>query len=274
MKYSNLIDVFEMFWNKFLEWIPELITAIILLVLGIWIIRFIAKRLRKTKLYTSFEPSIAHFGVISVKIVLYVILFMIIVSMLGIPMTSFIAILGSIGIAIGLALQGHLSNIAAGIEILILKPISDGDFVQIAGNIGTVKKIRLFFTVLLTIDNKQVIIPNNVIVTTPLLNFNEERIRQLDLRVGISYSSNIQVARDIILNLLTNDPRVNLEIEKPYVAVAELADSSVNLLVRAWTSSEHFMNLQWEFLEKVKMEFDKNGVEIPFPQLVVHKSEN
>lgn len=268
------MNVFELLWTEFIAWLPGLIIAVFLLILGIWLIRLVAKKLRKTKLYGNFEPSIAHFGVISIKITLYVILFLIIVSMLGIPMTSFIAVLGSIGIAIGLALQGHLSNIAAGIEILILKPISDGDFVQISGQVGTVKKIRLFFTILLTIDNKQVIIPNNLIVTTPLLNFNEEGIRQLDLRLGISYSSNIQTARDIILNILTNDPRVNQEIEKPYVKVAELADSSVNLLVRAWTNSDDYMNLQWEFLERVKLEFDKNGVEIPFPQLTVNQSLN
>jgi small conductance mechanosensitive channel len=188
-------------------------------------------------------------------------------------MTSFIAIIGSIGIAIGLAMQSHLSNIAAGIEILILKPIKDGDFVQIDNYTGTVKKVRLYFTELTTVDNRQVVIPNNIIMSKSLENFTKEEFRKLDLVVGISYDSNIRDARNLILNLLEKDIRVLKEPDLPLVAVGELAESSVNLVVRCWTKTDDLQNLKWDFLENLKNEFDNAGIKIPFPQREVHQRQ-
>jgi small conductance mechanosensitive channel len=273
MNEHKLLNVFELFWNKLIQWLPEVFTSLIVLLIGIWVIRFIAKRLKKTPIYKSFEPSIAHFSVIVIKIILYVILFLSIASLLGIPMTSFIAIIGSIGIAIGLAMQSHLSNIAAGIEILILKPIKDGDFVQIDNYTGTVKKVRLYFTELTTVDNRQVVIPNNIIMSKSLENFTKEEFRKLDLVVGISYDSNIRDARNLILNLLEKDIRVLKEPDLPLVAVGELAESSVNLVVRCWTKTDDLQNLKWDFLENLKNEFDNAGIKIPFPQREVHQRQ-
>lgn len=273
MNEQKLLNVFDLFWNKLIQWMPEVITSLIVLLIGIWVIRFIAKRLKKTPIYKSFEPSVAYFAVVSVKIFLYLILFIMILSLLGIPMTSMIAILGSIGIAIGLAMQSHLSNIAAGIEILILKPVKDGDFVQIDGYTGTVKKVRLYFTELTTVDNRQVVIPNNIIMSKSLENFTKEDLRKLDLIVGISYDSDIKNARNIILNILNEDQRVLHEPDEPIVEVAELAESSVNLVVRCWTQTSDLLNLKWHFLESLKSEFDKSGIKIPFPQREVHQRQ-
>lgn len=270
MNEHKLLNVFELFWNKLVQWLPEVASSLILLIIGIWIIRLIARKLKKSPVFKSFEPSVAYFAVVSVKIMLYLILFIMILSLLGIPMTSLIAILGSIGIAIGLAMQSHLSNIAAGIEILILKPVKDGDFVQIDGYTGTVKKVRLYFTELTTVDNRQVVIPNNIIMSKSLENFTKEDLRKLDLIVGISYDSDIKNARNIILNILNEDSRVLHEPDEPIVAVAELAESSVNLVVRCWTQTSDLLNLKWHFLESLKTEFESSGIKIPFPQREVH----
>ncbi len=194
--------------------------------------------------------------------------------MLGVPTTSLIAILGSIGIAIGLALQSHLSNIAAGLEILILKPIKSGDFVLIDGYTGTVKKVAFFFTYLNTVDNRLVIIPNNDIMNKPLINFTAENFRKLDLIIGISYFSDIKLAKEIIFNILSEDERVMNEPDLPLIVVNNLGESSVEILVRAWTKTEFALDLRYTFLEKVKTEFDKSGVVIPFPQRDIHIYEN
>lgn len=248
--------------------------AIILLIIGIWIIRIIRKKLKKLPIWKNYDPSIATFTVTSINIAFYIILFISAASMLGVPTTSLIAILGSVGIAIGLALQSHLSNIAAGIEILILKPIKSGDFVLIDGFTGTVKKVAFFFTYLNTVDNRLVIIPNNDIMNKPLINFTAEDYRKLDITIGISYNSDIKLAKEIIHNILSEDERVFNEPDAPLVVVNNLGESSVDILIRAWTKTEFTLDLRYTFLEKVKAEFDKAGVIIPFPQRDVHIYEN
>lgn len=248
--------------------------ALLLLVLGIWVIRIIRKKLKKLPIWQNYDPSIATFTTTSINIALYVILFISVATLLGVPTTSMIAVLGSVGIAIGLALQSHLSNIAAGIEILILKPIKSGDFVLVDGYTGTVKKVAFFFTYINTIDNRLVIVPNNDIMNKPLVNYTAENFRKLDVIVSISYSSNIKLAKEIILNILQDDPRVLHEPDPPLIAVNNLGESSIDLVVRAWTKTEDVLNLRFDFLEKVKIEFDKAGVVIPFPQRDIHIYEN
>ena len=248
--------------------------ALILLILGIWVIRIIRKKLKKLPIWQNYDPSIATFTITSINIAFYIILFISAASMLGVPTTSLIAILGSIGIAIGLALQSHLSNIAAGIEILILKPIKSGDFVLIDGFTGTVKKVAFFFTYLNTIDNRLVIIPNNDIMNKPLINYTAEDYRKLDITIGISYKSDIKLAKEIIHNILSKDERVFNEPDAPLVVVNNLGESSVDILVRAWTKTEFALDLRYTFLEIVKTEFDKAGIVIPFPQRDIHIYEN
>lgn len=248
--------------------------ALLLLVLGIWVIRIIRKKLKKLPIWQNYDPSIATFTTTSINIALYVILFISVATLLGVPTTSMIAVLGSVGIAIGLALQSHLSNIAAGIEILILKPIKSGDFVLVDGYTGTVKKVAFFFTYINTVDNRLVIVPNNDIMNKPLVNYTAENFRKLDVIVSISYSSNIKLAKEIILNILQDDPRVLHVPDPPLIAVNNLGESSIDLVVRAWTKTEDVLNLRFDFLEKVKIEFDKAGIVIPFPQRDIHIYEN
>lgn len=265
---------FDIIWNQIVKWIPEVLGAIVLLVVGILVIRLIRKRLKKLPVWKNYDPSIATFIITSINIAFYIILFVSLAAMIGVPTTSLIAILGSVGIAIGLALQSHLSNIAAGIEILILKPIKSGDFVLIGGYTGTVKKVAFFFTYINTVDNKLVVIPNNDIMNKPLVNYTAEEYRKLDVTIGISYFSDIKLAKEIIQNILSSNEMILNEPDPPLIVVNNLGESSVDILVRAWTKTENVLDLRFWFLETVKTEFNKAGIVIPFPQRDVHIYEN
>jgi len=261
-------------WKKILQWIPEVAGALVLLIIGILIIRYIKKRLKKLPIWKNYDPSISTFVITSINVAFYIILFISVAAMLGVPTTSMIAVLGSVGIAVGLGLQSHLSNIAAGIEILILKPIKSGDFVSIDGYTGTVKKVAFFFTYINTIDNRLVIIPNNDIMNKPLVNYTAENYRKLDEVIGISYSSNIKLAKEIIHKILSEDERVLYEPDPPMVVVSKLGESSIEITVRAWTKTENLLDLRFWFFERVKSEFDLAGIIIPFPQRDIHIYEN
>jgi small conductance mechanosensitive channel len=270
MKTDKYINLFDKYLDKFIDYLPIIVTSLILLFLGIWLIRLFTKKVKKSQKYQTFDPSVAYFTITALKISLYVLLFITIASLLGIPMTSVIAILGSIGIALGLAMQSHISNIAAAIEILILKQLQVGDYVQISEYNGTVKQIRMFYTIINTIDNRQVIIPNNLIVNNTFINYTKENFRKIDLLVGIGYSSSIIQAKEVILQLISEDQRIINEPEPPMVAVSELANSSVNLVIRAWTKTEDMLDVKFTLLERIKTEFDNKGIEIPFQQRVVY----
>ena len=274
IKFDSISVHLEHIIEKAVEWLPQLIGTSIIIIAGIWVIRSLKKRIKKLGIWTNYDPSISTFAITSINIALYVILFISAASMIGIPTTSLIAVLGSIGIAIGLALQGHLSNIAAGIEILILKPIKSGDFVLIDGYTGTVKKTAFFFTYLNTLDNRLVVIPNNTVVNNSLVNYSAEEFRKLDVKVGISYDSDIALAKKIINDLLARDKRILHEPEPPLVVVDELGDSSVNLIVRAWLKLEDLLDARYDFIESVKIEFDKAGIVIPYPQTDIHLYEH
>lgn len=274
IKFDSISVHLEHIIEKAVEWLPQLIGTSIIIIAGIWVIRSLKKRIKKLGIWTNYDPSISTFAITSINIALYVILFISAASMIGIPTTSLIAVLGSIGIAIGLALQGHLSNIAAGIEILILKPIKSGDFVLIDGYTGTVKKTAFFFTYLNTLDNRLVVIPNNTVVNNSLVNYSAEEFRKLDVKVGISYDSDIALAKKIINDLLARDKRILHEPEPPLVVVDELGDSSVNLIVRAWLKLEDLLDARYDFMESVKIEFDKAGIVIPYPQTDIHLYEH
>ncbi|MFQ6041229.1 MAG: mechanosensitive ion channel family protein [Candidatus Poribacteria bacterium] len=191
----------------------------------------------------------------------------------GIQTTSFVAVLGAAGFAIGFALQGSLSNFAAGVLILVFRPYKVGDYIEAAGVAGAVKEIRLFNTVLATLDNIKIIVPNSKIYGDVIKNIWAYDTRRVDLVFGISYDSPIQKAIEIIMNLIKEDDRI-LSDPEPMVAVSELADSSVNFVVRPWVKSEDYWPVFFDLTRKVKESFDENGIEIPFPQAVVHMADS
>jgi small conductance mechanosensitive channel len=183
--------------------------------------------------------------------------------------TSFIAILGAAGLAVGFALQGSLSNFAAGVMLIIFRPFKSGDFIEAGGTIGVVEAIQIFNTVLRTPDNKMVIVPNSNITGGNITNYSAKEDRRIDMVFGIGYDDDLKKAKEILERLISEDSRI-LKDPAPTVAVSELADSSVNFVVRPWVKTSDYWAVYWDFTEKVKLTFDAEGISIPYPQQDVH----
>jgi len=199
------------------------------------------------------------------------VLFVVIASLsqLGIDTTSLIALLGAAGLAIGLSLQGSLGNFAAGVMLIVFKPFQKGHFVEVAGTTGSVDSISIFTTVLTTPDNKEVIVPNGAIIASNITNFSARPTRRIDMVFGISYDDDIRQAKKILQDIIAADDRI-LSEPAPVISVGELADSSVNFLVRPWVNAADYWKVLWDTTETVKLRFDENGISIPYPQMDVH----
>ncbi|HKK09841.1 MAG TPA: mechanosensitive ion channel domain-containing protein [Bacteroidales bacterium] len=247
----------------------NLLTGIIVLVAGLWVVGIITRWFDKIMEKRDLNPSLRPFLKSLFNVTLKILLVITVMSMVGIQMTSFIAILGAAGLAIGMALSGTLQNFAGGVIILILKPFKVGDYITAGGHSGTVHEIQIFNTILKTPDNKTIILPNGSISNNSMINFSEEPTRRVDLEFGIGYSDDIDKAKEILWDIIKKDERV-LKDPEALIAVKELANSSVNIAVRVWVKSENYWPYFWDIHESVKKEFDKNGVSIPFPQTDVH----
>jgi len=250
-------------------WALKLLYAIIILIVGLWIIRWITRLVRKGLSKRDVDPSLISFLGSFTNIILKIVLVIAIVGILGIELTSLTVILGAAGLAVGMALSGTLQNFAGGVMILIFKPFTVGDFIEAKGYLGAVKEIQIFNTILQTPDNRRVIIPNGGLATDSLINYSAEATRRIDLVIGISYGDDIDKAREIALKTVKADNRV-LKDPEPFVGVLELGDSSVNLAVRQWVKSGDYWGVYFDLHENIKKEFDKNGISIPFPQRDVH----
>ena len=263
---------FELYVEKAIELVmtyaPQLLLAILTLVIGMWLINrllaFTDKSLQK-----KFDPTLIKFIHSLASVGLKAILLISVAAMVGIETTSFIAVLGAAGLAIGLALQGNLSNFASGILILVFKPFKVGDLIESNGYLGTVREIHIFTTTLLTVDNRKVVIPNSSLANNPLINVNAESTRRVDLLFGIGYGDDIDKAKNAIQSVIDGDNRI-LKIPESLVVVSELADSSVNLTVRVWVNTPDYWDVYFAMHENVKKRFDQEGISIPFPQQDVH----
>ncbi len=193
-------------------------------------------------------------------------------NQLGIQTTSFVAILGAIGLAVGLAFQGTLSNISAGVMIVIFRPINIGDFVEAGGVAGTIEEINLFNTVFKTPDNKVIIVSNSNIIGGNIINYSKKDTRRVDFVFGIGYDDDLKLAKNTLFEIVNDDKRV-LQDPEPFVAVKELGDSSVNFVVRVWVKSEDYWGVHFDTIEKVKLTFDKKGISIPYPQMDIHTNK-
>ncbi len=252
-----------------MQYAPKLLLALLVLVIGIKLINLFEKALRKgLKKARTDETLISFIGNFN-SWLLKALLIISVASMIGISTASFITIIGAAGLAVGLALQGSLANFAGGVLILIFKPFAVGDLIEAQGHLGVVKEVQIFNTILITPTNKKVIIPNGALSNGSITNFSTEGKLRVDLSVGIDYGADIKKAKDIILNLLDNDPAI-LKEPAPLVAVSELADSSVNLIVRPWCKTQDYWNVYYGTIEKIKEALDENNIPIPFPQRDVH----
>ena len=249
---------------------PKVLLAIITLIIGLWIIKIVAKAFKKVLGKRKIDKSLESFLVSLVSIILKVLLFISVIGMLGVETTSFVAILAAAGFAIGLALQGSLGNFAGGVLILLFKPFKVGDFIEAQGESGSVKQIQIFNTILTTGDNKRVIIPNGPLSNGNITNYSTEDTRRVDMVFGIGYDDDIKKAKTILEKMVKADSRV-LKDKANLVAVGELADSSVNFKVRVWVNSSDYWSVFHDFQENVKLTFDKEGLSIPFPQMDIHQ---
>ncbi len=250
---------------------PKLVLAIITLFIGLWIIKVTVNVTRKTLEKSKTDATLIPFITSIISWALKLLLFISVASMIGIATTSFIAVLGAAGLAIGLALQGSLANFAGGFLIIIFRPYNVGDLVEAQGHLGVVKEVQIFNTILLTPDNKRVIIPNGTMSNGSITNYSAEGRLRVDLVIGIAYDADISKAKSLLAGILKEDSRV-LETPAPTIAVSELADSSVNLVVRPWCNAGDYWSVYFDTTEKAKKVLEGNGISIPFPQQDIHIS--
>lgn len=267
------LNDFQSFFGKFMDkiigFLPSIIGAIIVLFVGVWICRFIRKFVRRLMIARSVDITIQNFVNELLRWVLYIILFLTVIQKVGVPVSSFLGALAAAGVAIGLALQGSLSNFAGGIMLLILKPFRIGDSIEAKGHIGTVERIGMFYTTLIKFGNECVIIPNGPLFSDNIINYSQNTTRRDNIIVGIGYGSDLKKAKEILYSLIKSCPTA-LQDPAPVVYVNELADSSVNFTVRVWSKTEHYWDTHFYLIEQVKLTFDKEGIEIPFPQRDIH----
>ncbi|MFV2089881.1 MAG: mechanosensitive ion channel family protein [Pseudomonadales bacterium] len=248
---------------------PKLLLAIVVLLVGLWIINRVVRLSAKGMERSNTEPTLARFLTSLVSVGLKALLFISVASMIGIETTSFIALLGAAGLAIGLALQGSLANFAGGVLILMFRPYKVGDFVDAQGVAGTVAEIQIFSTIIKTPDNKVIIVPNGAVSNGIITNFSREATRRVDFVFGIGYSDDIGKAKAVIARLIEADERA-LSDPEPLIVVSELADSSVNITTRVWVNAADYWGLFFDLTEAVKLAFDQEDISIPFPQRDVH----
>lgn len=247
----------------------KLIAALIVLFVGIKLSNWLSKRAYKLRTFSALDDGVRRFLVNTIKILLYVLVIISAAGILGIPYASFVAVLGSAGVAIGLALQGSLSNIAAGILILINKPFRVGDFIEAGSIQGTVTEIGFFNTVIITIDNKTVHYPNSALSNICIINYSAKELRRVDMDFSVSYESNITLVRDVLLRIITEHP-LTLSEPEPFVRLSKHDESALVFTVRVWCETPNYWDIYFDLLEKVKTEFDKNGIEIPYNKLDVY----
>lgn len=247
----------------------KLIYAIIILLIGTKLIKLLIKLLQKEKLFKKLDDSVKSFLISAIKTVLYIVLFLTIASILGVPLTSMVTLLGSAGLAIGLSLQGGLSNIAGGLIILVFKPFKVGDFIDTHSDSGTVKDISIFYTTLTTPDNRNITIPNGNLANQAVVNYSHNPKRRLDIDVQVSYDNKPD---DVIkcLEKIVSNQKTLLEGEQVFIKITDYKDSSVTYTIRVWVNNGDYWDTKFNILSDIKTEFTKNNISIPYNQLDVH----
>lgn len=261
--------------DKALRFGVRVLLALVFLLVGMQAIKVICKIVRRSMKRGNVDVGVVQFVNSFIKVVLYVLLLFMIASGFGLDATSVVALLGSAGVAIGLAVQGSLSNFAGGVLILVLKPFKVDDYIRVdnEGHEGTVKEIQLFYTKLATPDNHVVIIPNGSLANSNIMNMSTLSERKMDIPVTVSYDTDIRKAREVIMKVLNEDEAV-LKEKDHRVFVQELADSGVKLTVRCWADNEKYWECKWRITEQVKYALDDAGISIPYPQMDVHVDQS
>ena len=259
--------------DKIIEWGAlygmKIVGALAILIIGRIVVGILTGIVRRLMKRSRSDETLIKFITSLTKTALLAILFIVVLNQLGVQTTSFVAIIGAAGLAIGFALQGSLSNFAAGVMLIIFRPFRAGDFVEAGGATGVVEEVGIFSTIMKTPDNKKIIIPNSGITGGNIVNYSAKETRRVDLVFGIGYEDDLKKAKQILERLVNEDNRI-LKDPAPVVAVSELADSSVNFVVRPWVKSADYWAVYWDLHEKVKLTFDAEGISITYPQQDVH----
>lgn len=266
-KYLDLI------YAKIINYGPKVIGAILMLVIGFWLISKAKNALTKYMSKSDISPSLQPFLRSLLGATLKVLLVISVLSLVGIPTTSFVAVMGAAGLAVGMALSGTLQNFASGVMILTLKPFKVGDFIEAAGQVGVVNEIQIFSTIIKTGDNKVIIIPNNKLSNDTVVNYSIEEKRRVDMTFGIGYGDNADKAKTLLQSLIAADDRV-LKDPEPFIAVTSLGASSVDITIRMWVNASDYWPVYHQMNETVYNEFDKAGLNIPYPQMDIHVHKN
>nr|WP_246624597.1 mechanosensitive ion channel domain-containing protein [Oceanobacter mangrovi] len=266
---QNSISAQDIWSNYLLPWGTQIIIAILVFIIGRFIAKLLLKGVNGALTKAKVDPILTNFVSTVLNALLLVLVIVISLSQLGLETASLITLLGAAGLAVGLALKDSLSHFAAGVMLILFRPFKVGDYVEVDGVAGSVDRITIFSTRLKTPDNRVVTVPNSNVFGNTMVNFSEESTRRLDLIIGISYGSDLLKAKQILKDILEAEPRV-LKDPNYTVGVSELADSSVNFVVRPWVNAADYWATKWDLIERIKLTFDAQGIEIPFPQMDVH----
>ncbi|MEJ2199638.1 MAG: mechanosensitive ion channel [Desulfuromonadaceae bacterium] len=259
--------------QQVLDWLTfyglRLLGALAILLLGKWLARFLTGMLRRLMITRRVESTLISFSCNMVYATLITFVVIAAINQLGVQTTSFIAVLGAAGLAIGLALQGSLANFAAGVMILLFKPFKVNDFIEAGGVLGIVEDLHIFTTQIRTADNKTIFVPNGKLAGDNIINYSQKPNRRIDLVIGVAYDADLRRTKEVLLDIIRQDQRI-LGDPAPLVAVLELADSSVNLVVRPWVKTAQYWDVYFDLVEAIKARLDQEGIGIPFPQRDVH----
>lgn len=251
------------------DWGLNLLFALVIFIIGRWVVQGVVAVVRRVLNRTGMDEMLSHFVLSILHGVLLLVIVIAALNRLGVDTTSLVALIGAAGLAIGLSLQDSLKNFAAGVMLIVFRPFKAGDFVEAGGTTGVVEKINIFSSTFRTPDNREIIVPNGAIYADVITNYSARETRRIDLLVGISYDDDIRKAKAVAEAVVKADPRVLADPE-PVIAVADLADSSVNLHIRPWVKTADYFLTMCELKEKIKIAYDDNGISIPYPQTDLH----
>ncbi len=252
-----------------MSYVMPILFALVILIFGFQIVKFIVRLIKKAmeKSKTDIDPSVSTFVLSMVNIGLKILVIVAVIGVLGVPTTTFAAVIGAVGLAIGLSLQGSLSNFAGGILILVLKPFTIGDFIEGAGHTGVVKSITIFYTYLDTVDNKAVMIPNGQLSNNSIINYSKNETRRVDFVFGVGYDSSIDQVKEVINQIIEKHDKI-LKDPGPFVRLSKHNDSSLDFTVRVWVEAADYWTVYFDLTEEVKIAFDDANIDIPYPHMV------
>lgn len=259
----------DMAYQYATEYGIKILGSLLIFLIGKWVAGKIVSLIKKGMEKASVDPTLVSFAANATYVALIVIIVIAAISNLGVETTSFVAVFGAAGLAIGLALKDTLSNVGAAVLIIFFRPFKVGDFIEASGVMGTVKSINLFSTTLTTSDNRSIIIPNGALIATNIINYTGNENRRIDMTFDVDYKGDVKLAKEVIMEVLLSHPKV-LKDPAPMVAVGALAQHSVQVFARPWVKVEDYWDVMFEITESVKLEFDKHDISIPFPQMELH----